>query len=141
MDDHASAAGGGSRKLFSRADILIIGCVFLAALAVMGMLTLSRPSEPAVCQILYDNRVVRAVPLDKDQVFALPQNPHVIFRVKNGAIAFIASDCPDKICVKTGFISHTGQMAACLPNRVAIKIVATGTAKPPAGDEPDVIAR
>ena len=132
-------AGGGSRRLFTKVDALVIGCLLLAALAVMAFWGRAQPAQTAACQILYENRVIQTVSLDRDQVFALPQNPQVIFQVKNGTIAFIASDCPDKICVKTGFISHPGQMAACLPNRVAIKIVAAGPPQPTTGDEPDII--
>ena len=44
--------------------------------------------------------------------------------IKNGEIAFISSDCPDKVCVKTGWIGHNGEMAVCLPNRLSIKIIA-----------------
>jgi len=56
----------------------------------------------------------------------------VILEIADGAIAFIQSDCPDQICVHAGSLSHAGQSAACIPNRVAVKI---------AGQEVDVIAQ
>jgi len=139
MNKTLDGGGGGPRKLFYRMDLAVIGGVLLAALAMMAAMALYRPARPAVCQVLYENRVALTVSLDKDQVFTLPQNPRVVFQVKNGAIAFIASDCPDRICVKTGFISRPGQMAACLPNRAALKVIAAGPPRPGADDEPDVI--
>lgn len=33
-----------------------------------------------------------------------------------------ASSCPDKLCVKQGWLSRPNQMSVCLPNRVYIKI-------------------
>jgi hypothetical protein len=46
------------------------------------------------------------------------------FNVKDGAIAVISSNCPDKICMHYGYISKNGQTAVCLPNNVIVKIVA-----------------
>jgi len=140
MTINFKSAGSSPRKLLSRAEALVIGGVFLAALFVIVLLVRSHPTESVVCQIFYKNQLAQTVSLDKDQIFHFSQNPAVVFQVKDGAIAFVASDCPDKICVKTGFISHPGQMAACLPNHVVIKIVETGPA-PTAGGEPDVIIR
>lgn len=43
--------------------------------------------------------------------------------VENGRIRFEESDCPDKVCVRTGWISKPGQSAVCLPAGVIIKVV------------------
>ena len=58
--------------------------------------------------------------LHDDTVFELPHMPHVTFEVREGQIAFVKSDCPDQICVRTGFLSRPGQMAACLPNSLIL---------------------
>lgn len=61
--------------------------------------------------------------LDYDTNFSLPSMPHVIFEVRDGEIAFVKSDCPDQICVRTGFLSRPGQMAACLPNNLILVMI------------------
>ncbi|MFR4337598.1 MAG: NusG domain II-containing protein [Lachnospira pectinoschiza] len=33
------------------------------------------------------------------------------------------ADCPDKLCVKTGMISKTGETIVCLPHRVVVEII------------------
>ena len=38
-------------------------------------------------------------------------------------ICFMSSDCPDRLCVKSEWLSKPGQMAVCIPNRTLIKIV------------------
>lgn len=40
----------------------------------------------------------------------------------NGSIRFAHAECPDQVCVKTGWISRPGQIAVCLPAGVMIKI-------------------
>ena len=42
--------------------------------------------------------------------------------VKDGRVRMIDSACPDKLCVKTGWISRPGESIVCLPNRVVIEI-------------------
>lgn len=45
-----------------------------------------------------------------------------IITIENGRIAVTDSDCPDKICVKTGFISDSGIPIICAPHRLEIVI-------------------
>lgn len=33
------------------------------------------------------------------------------------------ADCPDKLCIHQGKISHTGETIACLPNRVTVRVI------------------
>jgi len=42
--------------------------------------------------------------------------------VNNGKIRFLHADCPDQVCVNTGWIDRPGQIAVCLPAGVIIKI-------------------
>ena len=55
--------------------------------------------------------------------FSLPDKPNVVFEVKDGKIRIAESDCPDKICVHTGFIKKPMQTSVCLPNAVSVRIV------------------
>jgi len=114
-----------ARKLFGRHDILVLAVLIITAviIAVIYYITAGRSSNGTVCEISVDGKIVQTVDLSgPDCEFTLAQNPNIRFSVKNHAIAFIASDCPDKICVRTGYISHNGQTAACLPNLVIIRI-------------------
>jgi len=42
---------------------------------------------------------------------------------QNGKVCISASDCPDQICVHTGWLSSAGQTAVCLPFKVVLKVV------------------
>jgi hypothetical protein len=42
--------------------------------------------------------------------------------IDGGRVRMIDSACPDKLCVKTGWISRPGESIVCLPNRVVIEI-------------------
>jgi len=45
-----------------------------------------------------------------------------ILKVENGRVRFVSSPCRNKVCVHGGWLSHTGDAAACLPNRVSISL-------------------
>ncbi len=57
---------------------------------------------------------------------------------QEGRIRFAAADCPDKVCVRTGWIERAGQIAVCVPGQLIIKL--EGPA-PAASDQPDVVVR
>lgn len=40
-----------------------------------------------------------------------------------GRIRFLESDCPNQICVKTGWLTKAGDRAVCMPSRVVITIM------------------
>ncbi|MDR2883927.1 MAG: NusG domain II-containing protein [Deferribacteraceae bacterium] len=54
------------------------------------------------------------------QTISLEQG--MVVEVEEDRARVISSDCPDKICVASGWVSECGQTAACLPNRVAITV-------------------
>jgi hypothetical protein len=57
-----------------------------------------------------------------------------------GRIRFAEADCPDRICVRTGWISRPDEIAACAPGRLILKIVGREPDQTNP-DEPDVIVR
>lgn len=46
--------------------------------------------------------------------------------VKNGTVSVTQANCPDLTCVRTGTISHTGEVIACLPHNLIITIEQDG---------------
>ncbi|MDR3238474.1 MAG: NusG domain II-containing protein [Clostridiales bacterium] len=110
----------GGRKLAAKTDAVLIGAILAAAVCALGFL--NRQESGGSCEILVENRAVQTISLRKDAMFTLPERPGIVLQVKDHAIAFRESDCPDKICVHTGTISRPGQMAACLPNQTVIRI-------------------
>jgi hypothetical protein len=40
---------------------------------------------------------------------------------QDGRIRFAEADCPDKVCVRTGWLGHPGSVAACVPGNLILK--------------------
>jgi hypothetical protein len=45
-----------------------------------------------------------------------------IVEFKDGKVRIKEAQCPDKVCVKTGWISKPGEVIVCLPYKIVIKI-------------------
>ena len=46
-----------------------------------------------------------------------------IIDINNGQARFKQSPCPNQYCVHQGWLSHSGQVAICLPNQVSLQLL------------------
>ena len=49
--------------------------------------------------------------------------------LETGKVRVVESTCPDKVCVRTGWISRPGQAIVCLPNRIVVRIEGSATGR------------
>ena len=113
-------------KFFKRTDIIIIVGIILVSVASWGIYNYAFAEDRVQAQIYYYSDLVKTVELNpgKDMTFSIPQDENVVFHLdKDGTIAFVESDCPDKVCIHAGKLKTAGQFAACLPNGIVIKLV------------------
>lgn len=104
---------------------ILITCVFIFC---AGWLIFADRLMPRgnTAEISVDGEIVMRLDLSraKNETISLENyEKNIVLEVKDGAIRFVSSDCPDKICVNTGFIKNEIQTAVCLPNRTAIVIL------------------
>ncbi len=56
----------------------------------------------------------------------LPENNYVHIVMEKDKIWVEDASCPDKVCVKTGIITKSGQSIVCLPNKTVVYIEGAG---------------
>ncbi|HHY46806.1 MAG TPA: NusG domain II-containing protein [Firmicutes bacterium] len=66
----------------------------------------------------------------------IPADYNVV-QIKDGRARILESNCPGKVCVKTGWISRPGQSIVCVPHRLVVRI--QGNVDKAPGD-PDIVA-
>lgn len=109
----------------------VILVAVLAALIAGSALWLALPKKARegrrVAVIAVDGAEWKRIDLDTaaDQTFSIREETgkDIELQIKDGAIRFLSSDCPDKICVNTGFLREDNDVAVCLPNRVAVTVI------------------
>ncbi len=128
----------GKKLFFRRTDLIIIAILLLAAAGSWLAFRGSSSKDGLTALIYVNNELVMTIDLENapNRRFALKENPDVVFEIKDGAIAFVESSCPDKICIGNGFLSRGGQIAVCLPNQIILKTVSDSET-----DEPEIITR
>ena len=66
---------------------------------------------------------VETIPLDADYDYYYEAGGYIVhLQVKDGAIAFLDSQCPDHVCEDFGWLSQEGQWACCVPAGVYVSI-------------------
>lgn len=132
-------------KILKRGDI-ILGVSIIAAALVL-MLVSAHPDMTSaeggilVAVIKEGDTVTHTVELDsvESQIRIIVGGKfNEVILVEKGRLRFESADCPDKVCVNTGWLEKPGDMAVCIPNRTLIKIERLKSGK---GNEDDVDIR
>lgn len=83
-----------------------------AGLPVYGLLTYGE-----------DNRTME-IPLEENRVYDIDTGLYTIhLEVKDGAVGFVNSPCPDHVCEGYGYLSAVDSQAVCMPARAWLVIV------------------
>lgn len=93
------------------------------ALAALVFFLFHRGGTGAVARVDVAGGQTLRLPLNEDGTFsiegaALP----VTLQVKDGAVRFINSVCPDHICEHTGWLQLEGETAICAPAGVVVTV-------------------
>ena len=97
----------------------------LAILAAAGLLALWGMGRGAGAQAVVSvaQGETRRISLAQDGVYQIEGAPFpVTLEVKDGAIRFVDSQCPDHICENYGWLSREHDQAICAPGGVVVTI-------------------
>ena len=113
----------GENLRFRKGDWLAIGLVAVLAVAVLVCFLPGGDTSAAYAEIYLDGQLLHTLPLSENQTLLVEDQYTNHIAIKDGAIAFTASDCPGQDCVHSGAIHTAGRSLVCLPNRVEIRVV------------------
>jgi len=114
--------------MLKKGDIILIAGVLAVVVLGFGLLKMSKTMDDSVHRIAVikqEDRIIKKIDLDtvtEPQRITVGGAYSEVILVEKGRIRFEEADCPDKVCVKTGWLSNPGDKAVCLPNRTIIKI-------------------
>jgi len=114
--------------------------IVLILLLVIGALFLLLGNSPPGNRVVVERQgeIIFTAPLDEDRSVALT-GPlgETLMEIRDHRVWITASPCPHKDCMRMGRISRGGELLACVPNHLLIRI--EGAAGNDAG--PDLISR
>lgn len=123
------------RSFFSKKDLIIIILLILIPLFIISVKFMFSSSNSLTAVVTVDGKIVEKITLseykdDSPTDFSLEKyGVDIVLRAKNSQIAFLSSNCPDHVCVNTGFLKKENDIAVCLPNKTSVVIYKTSDAE------------
>ena len=106
-----------------RNDIYLMIAVVVIGIVIGLYIHLNKKSGGKAV-LKYGNNQSMDIDLSKDRKIDLESNGIKIhLDIKDDAIAFVHSECPDHICERFGYIKNIGESAICLPAQASVTIV------------------
>ena len=119
------------------ADRLLCVVLLGGSLALGTGLRVSR-EPPATAIVSVAREEVARLPLERNARIAFEGALGLVtVEVKDGAVRVLESPCPERICMAAGWKRHAGDVIACVPNGVLVRL--TGGER--ADDAPDAVTR
>jgi hypothetical protein len=113
--------------MLTKADKWFVGIILL--IAVLGIVAstfvISAPTGQ-VAEIWSHGKLIKTVPLKagyREEFRVGTDKEYDDVEADNGRIRVREANCPDQVCVHTGWISKAPQEIVCLPYKMVIKIV------------------
>ena len=105
-----------------KTNLIFAGVLLAVALVLFAVLRLRPAGGVAVLTYGEDGQTME-IPLNKDAQYDVDTGLYTIqLEVKDGAIAFMDSQCPDGVCEDFGWLNEEGQWACCMPAGVFVTI-------------------
>lgn len=104
-------------------DILLILALLVLAGAAYGILRLTRePGNEAAVTV--DGQLVLTVPLTREATVTVGENRGFrnVVEVSGGRVRVVDADCPDRLCVRQGWIRYSGESIVCLPHKLVVTV-------------------
>lgn len=105
-------------------DKILIGVLIVISL-VSGYFTyykaFNKPGQTVIIEV--NGEKYNELSLSINKIITIHNGKHTnVVQILNGKVRMKESDCPDQICVKTGWIEKEGQQIVCLPNKVVVRV-------------------
>ena len=107
----------------TRADKILIACLFALNLFLFAQIGFSKKAGSWVV-IEVDHKEVERLPLSQNRIVHVtgPIGETEV-EIKDGKARVVKSPCNKKLCIKSGYIQYADRFAACLPNRVVVRVL------------------
>ncbi|MHB8126246.1 MAG: NusG domain II-containing protein [Desulfitobacteriaceae bacterium] len=115
-------------RLLNKGDIILIVCIGLIAGLIVAWNTFSSASGNShmTAEITRDGKLIKKIDLNEvknPEYISFNEGIEQVILAEKGRIRFSESECRDNICVKSGWLTKTGDKAVCMPSKTVITIV------------------
>lgn len=104
--------------------IIVVLALFTITSFVGTIINSNRKYNEKYVQIEVDGKLYKTYPLlnHEETIKIKTKLGENLIEIKEGKVHILDADCPDKVCIKDGYISEPGQILVCLPNKVVVEV-------------------
>ena len=127
------------------AIIFLLLLLILTAVCI-GFILLSGSRSGQITAEIYQNgtliETINLSALEEPRTFTITgeNGASNVVEARPGSIGILTASCPDKLCVKQGFIHDSLLPITCLPNRLVIQVRTDGQSDGESIQNPDIVA-
>ena len=103
-------------------DFVIIGAVLLLAGAMLAFFAAKASGDTLYAEVWQDDKLVERVELTGTTDRTIDLDGHNVIVLSGKTAVMQSADCPDQVCVHSGWLSRSGQSAACVPAGIVVQI-------------------
>lgn len=124
------ASGKKRLKPWQKNLIFAVVVLLIAGIAFFAIRKKPETETKLVALVDFGDGITETLPLDEDYDYLYDVGDYVVhIQVKDGAAAFLDSQCPDHVCEQFGWLSEEDTWAACVPAGVYLRIVPADSAE------------
>ena len=117
------ASGKKRLKPWQKNLIFAVVVLLIAGIAFFAIRKKPETETKLVALVDFGDGITETLPLDEDYDYLYDVGDYVVhIQVKDGAAAFLDSQCPDHVCEQFGWLSEEDAWAACVPAGVYLRI-------------------
>ncbi len=119
-----TASGSRKGKPWMKNLIFALVVLVLAAVLYFGVRAAHSGKGGGLQAVVdFGDGITETLPLDTDHDYLYDVGDYVVhLQVKDGAVAFLDSQCPDHVCEQFGRLDKDGAWAACIPAGVYVVV-------------------
>lgn len=104
--------------------LILLAVIALSAFLISASLAGAEEASGLEMVVSVNGREVLSRPLGNgdQRITVRGYQGESLIEVSGGKVHMVDSACPDKLCVRTGWISRPHESIVCLPNRVVIEL-------------------
>ena len=112
-----------SELRFRRGDLVVL--LLAAVVAVVCCFQIWRPRSAGQTAVIVSPAGEQRYLLSQQTTFTVEGKDDIVLSIEidGGCVRVAHSDCPDQVCVHSGWLSKNGQTAACVPAGVSVRVV------------------
>jgi hypothetical protein len=114
--------------MFKKWDIIIIILLILLSFIpeiILGTM-MGKNYDNTYAEITVEGKLYKKILLSEhrgeEEFEVKTEDGYNLIVLKDNSIAIIDADCPDKVCMKPGFISKPGESLVCLPHKLMVEV-------------------